>query len=132
MTQPRQNPPLDNENCGLDLGFVAWPARPGRQHGSAVMRRHLGVGSVDLRLVQTGLDNSDLGIVGYDKARHTADRCKGAGVRADPIGKPLRPGRLDVGEVRRAHDGDEDLRFARLSGQAIDDHRHGIAGVIDE
>jgi hypothetical protein len=53
-------------------------------------------------------------------------------VGADPVAKLLRPGRLHIGEVRRAHDGDEDLRLAYLSGQPVDDHRHGVAGVIDE
>ena len=53
-------------------------------------------------------------------------------MRADPIGKCLRPGRLDIGEVRRAHDGDEDLRRAHFAGQPVDDHRYGVAGVIDE
>jgi hypothetical protein len=40
------------------------PTRPLWQHGGAVMRRHLGMGSVDLRLVQTGLDGGDLGVIG--------------------------------------------------------------------
>jgi hypothetical protein len=53
-------------------------------------------------------------------------------VRANPIGKCLRPGRLDIGEVRRSHDGDEDLRRAHFTGQPVDDHRYGVAGVIDE
>jgi hypothetical protein len=53
-------------------------------------------------------------------------------VRRDPIGEPLRPGRLDVGEVRSAHHRDEDLRLPRLAGQPVDDHRHGVAGVIDK
>ena len=54
--------------------------------------------SVDLRLVQTGLDDGDLGIVGNDETWHAADGCQGARVGADPIAERLRPGRLDVGE----------------------------------
>jgi hypothetical protein len=53
-------------------------------------------------------------------------------VGTDPIAERLRPGRLDVGEVRGAHHRDEDLRSAHLAGQPIDDHRHGVTGVIDE
>src|ERR1700722_13599229 len=83
MAQSRQNPSLDDENRRLDLGFVARPVWPGRQHSSAVMRRHLGVGSVDLRLVQTGFDDGDLGIVRDEKTRHTANPCQGARVRAN-------------------------------------------------
>jgi hypothetical protein len=132
MAQPRQDPSLDDEHRRLDLGFVARPAWPGRQDGGAVMRRHLGIGSVDLRLVQAGLDDGDLGVVRDEKTRHTVDGCKGTRVGADPIGKPLRPGRLGVGEVRRPHDGDEDLRLTHLAGQPINDHRHGGTGIVDE
>jgi hypothetical protein len=121
IAQPRQNTALDDEDCGLDLGLVARPARPGWQHGGAVMRRHLGIGSVDLRLVQTGLDDGDLGLIGNDETRHAADGCKGARVGTNPIAKRLRPGRLDVGEVRGAHDRDEDLCLAHLAGQPVDD-----------
>ena len=64
--------------------------------------------------------------------RHAADGREGARMRADPIAEPLRPGRLDVGEVRGAHHRDEDLRLAHLAGQPVDDHRHRVAGVIDE
>jgi hypothetical protein len=60
MAQPRQNPPLDDENRRLDLGFVARPTWAGWEHRRAVMRRHLGIGPVDLRLVQAGLDGRGL------------------------------------------------------------------------
>ena len=96
------------------------------------MRCHLGIGSIDLRLVQAGLDDSDPGVVGNDETRHAADGCKGARVGTDPIAERLCPGRLDIGEARRAHHCDEDLRLAHLAGQPVDDHRHRVAGVIDE
>lgn len=51
---------------------------------------------------------------------------------ADPIRQPLGPGRLGVGEVRRAQHGDEDLRLAYFAGQSVDNHRHRVAGVIDK
>ena len=51
---------------------------------------------------------------------------------ADPVAERLRPARLGIGEVGGAHDGDKDLRRAGLASQAIDDHRHRVAGVIDE
>jgi hypothetical protein len=47
---------------------------------------------------QSSLDG-DLGVVRDKKTRHAANRCKGARVSANPIGKRLRPGRLDIGEV---------------------------------
>ena len=37
-----------------------------------------------------------------------------------------------MGEVRRPHNGDEDLRRAHFTGQPVDDHRYGVAGVINE
>ena len=82
------------------------------------MRRHLRIGSVDLRLVQAGFDDRDLGVVGNEQTRHTANRRKGTGMGADPIRQPLGPGRLGVGEVRRAQHGDEDLRLAYFAGQS--------------
>jgi hypothetical protein len=57
VTQPRQNPSLDDKHRRFDLGLVARPARPGWQHGGAVMRRHVGIGSVDVPLVQAGHDD---------------------------------------------------------------------------
>jgi hypothetical protein len=80
-------------------GRAKWP---GWQHGGAVMRRHFRIGSVDLRLVQAGFDDGDLGVVGHQQPRHAADRGEGSGVGANPIGQPLRPGRLGVGEVSPA------------------------------
>ena len=50
------------------------------------MRRHLRIGSVDLRLIEAGFDDSDLGVVGYQQTRHATDRREGAGMGANPIG----------------------------------------------
>jgi hypothetical protein len=51
---------------------------------------------------------------------------------ADPVRQPLRPGRLGIGEVGRAQDGDEDPRLPDLAGQPVDHHRRRVAGVIHE
>ena len=51
---------------------------------------------------------------------------------ADPVGKPLRPGRLGVGEAGRAEHRDEDLRGSPLAGAPVDHDRHTIAGIVDE
>ena len=69
---------------GADVGpadAAAW------QHGGAVMRRHLGMGSVDLRSAQAGLDGGDLGVIGDYETRHAADGCQRARVGA-PIQSP--------------------------------------------
>src|ERR1700739_2812299 len=42
------------------------------------------------------------------------------------------PARLGVGEIGGAHDGDKNLRRTDLAGEPINDHRHGVAGVIDK
>jgi hypothetical protein len=123
---------IGDQHASFDLGLVTRPAWPGRQHGGSVVRRHLGIGSVDLRLVQAGLDDGDLGVVGNDETRHAADGGTGARVGADPITERLRPGRLDIGEARGAQHRDEDLRLAHLAGHPVDDHRHRVAGIVDE
>jgi hypothetical protein len=47
VTQPPEQPSLDDEHGLLNLGFVAVPPRPRRQNGGSVMRRHFGVGPID-------------------------------------------------------------------------------------
>ena len=96
------------------------------------MRRHLGVGAIDLRLVEAGLDDGGPGVVRHDELGNAADRLEGADVGGDPVRQRLRPGRLGEGEARRPENGDEDLRHADLAGEPVDDHRDAVAGVIDE
>ena len=63
------------------------------------MRRHLGVGPIDLRLVKAGLDDRDLGIVRHQQFRCAAERCKSSGMGTDPVGQRLGPARLGVGDI---------------------------------
>ena len=60
------------------------------------MGRHLGVGPIDLRLVEAGFDDSDLGVVRNEQLGHAAERCEGSGMGADPVGQRLGPARLGV------------------------------------
>jgi len=96
------------------------------------MRRHIGVAAVDLRIVEAGLDHRDLGVVRHQQRRHAADRLEGADMAADPVGEPLRPGRLRIGEARCAEHRDEDLRGAPLAAEPVDHHRHAVARIVDE
>ena len=96
------------------------------------MGGHVGVGAIDLRLVEAGLDHCDLGVVRHQQLRHAADRLECSGVGSDPVGERLGPARLGVGEVGGAEHGDKDLRRPRLAGKPINDHRHRVAGVIDK
>ena len=130
--QPPQQPSLDDEHRLLDLRLVPRLSRPRRQNGGVVMRRHFGVGPVDLRIIEAGLDDGGLGVVRHEKLRNAADRFEGADMGVDPIGQRLRPGRPRKSEARRAEHGDEDLRHADFAGEPIDDDRHAVAGVIDE
>jgi len=96
------------------------------------MRRHLGIGPVDRRLVEARLDDGRLGVVRDNQPGNPADRLQRPRMGADPIGQPLRPGRLGIGEVRGAEHGDEDPGLPDLAGQPVDHHRRPVAGVIDE
>jgi len=97
------------------------------------MRRHLGVGSIDLRIVETSLDNSGLGIVRHQQMRNAArsPRGRGHGRRSSRAAPCVQLG-VRKSEARRAEHGDEDLRLADFAGQPVDDDRNPIAGVIDE
>ena len=64
IAQTTDEPALNDEHTGFDLGLVARAPRSCGKHGGAVMSRHLGICSVDLRLVEARLDDGDLGIVG--------------------------------------------------------------------
>jgi len=79
-----------DQHRDFDLRLVAWPARPCRQDRGIIMCRHLGVGPIDLRLVEAGLDHSDLGVVWHQQFWHPADCCEGSGMGADPVGQHLR------------------------------------------
>jgi len=68
MAQPPEQPALDHEDRLLDLRLVPWPSWPGRQNGGAVMRRHIGVAAVDLRIVAAGLDHRTLVLSGTSSA----------------------------------------------------------------
>lgn len=96
IAQSRQYPALDDEDRGLNLCLVARSIGPGRQHDGAVMHRHLGIGAVDPRLVQAGLDDGVLALSGT-RRRGTPPIAAKA-----PVPKRLGPARLGIGEVRGA------------------------------
>ena len=130
--QPAEQPSLDDQHRLLDFRLVAGFSRPGWQNGGSVMRRHLGVGPIDLGVVEAGLDDGGLGVVRHDELGNAADRLEGAHVGVDPVGQRLRPARLGEGEARRPQHGHEDLRHADCASEPIDDDRDAVAGIIDE
>ena len=69
----------------LDLGFVTRLPRSRRQHADAVMGRHHAIAAVDLGVVERGLVDPALQVVGHDQARHAAEKAEQAHVRPDPV-----------------------------------------------
>ena len=116
VPQPAEQPALGDQHPDLDLGLIAGFVGPGRQHRGAIVRGHVGVGAVDHRVVEAGLDDGDLGVIRHEQRGHAADRGQGPVVRLDPVPERLRPGRLGIEEARRPEHGDEDLRAAALAG----------------
>ena len=114
IAQPCQHESLDDLNRDLHLRLVARLAHPGRQHNEAVVVGQILIGAIDAGLVARRLGDAGLEIVADHRLRHAANRGERIDMRADPIGKPLRPARLRVGVVRGAERGDEDVRRSHL------------------
>ena len=131
MAQPPQNVGLGKSDSGLDFRLVPRPPRPRRQDSDRVMRRHRAVGAVDLGVVEGGLVDPALQIVGNQQLRRAAEEAEHAHMRAGPVRQRLRPGRLGIGEVRGAEHGDENLRLADLSRRRIGDP-DPLARIVDE
>jgi len=70
-------------------------------------------------------------IIGHEDLGQAAEVFEGAHRRADEVGKPLRPRRLDKRVVARPEHGDEEFDLGHLAGQLIDDPRP-LSGVVDE
>jgi hypothetical protein len=60
VAQPAENIGLSEANPCFDFGLVARFARSRRQDADLVMRRHPGVGAVDLRVIERRLVNARL------------------------------------------------------------------------
>ena len=129
--QSPENVGLCESDAGLDLRLVPRLSRPRRQDADRIMRRHRAVGAVDLGIVEGGLVDAALQIVGNQQLRHAAEEAEHAHVRAGPVRQRLCPGRLGVGEVRGAEHADEYLRLADFAGRRIDDP-DPLARIVDE
>src|SRR5271169_2668240 len=98
MAQPPEKPSLNNEHRLLDLCLIPRTSRPRWQNGGGVMLCHFCVGSVDLRIVETGFDNSGLCIIRNEQMRNAADRLKGLDMGINPVRERLRPPRPREGK----------------------------------
>ena len=143
MPQPRQDPTSDHLDADLDLGFVARLVRPRWDNRRTVMLRQVGIGPVDQRLVERGLDDAGLQIVADRLARDPAEISEGADMRSDPVWQLLAPGRLGprvrlsagprtgASQTGGAEHGDKNLHRDGLAAAGID-HLAGAAGEIDK
>ena len=96
------------------------------------MLRERGIGALDLRVVEAGLDDGHLGVVRHQELRNAADGFQGAGMGRDPVRQALRPGGFRVGKARCAQHRHENLRRAPLAGEPVHDDRHRVAGIVHE
>jgi hypothetical protein len=131
VAQTRQNPSPDNLDPDFDLSFIARTIRSRRHNGGAVMAGEIGIGPVDHRFVKASPGDAGLEIVAHRLPGHAAEKAKGPDVRGNPVRQALCEAGLDVGVVRGAEHGDEDLRAAHLTGEPVN-HLHGVAGIVDE
>jgi hypothetical protein len=63
--------------------------------------------------------------------RSAAEEGEGVDVAAHPVGQPLAPPHLGVGQAGGAEHGDEDLRRPFSAGGRVD-HRQRLPGEVDE
>ena len=73
IAQTAQHPALDDPDTGLNLRLVLGPPRPRRQHRRSIMPRHVRVAAVEHRIEVASLDHRDLGIVGHQQLRRSAE-----------------------------------------------------------
>ena len=131
MAQACQNPAFDHEHAVLDLGLVLRAARTCRQHRHAIVLGQILIGRVDVRLVARNLGHPAAQVVGHPQFGGAAEEFQRSYMAADPVRQLLRPGRLDVGVVRCAQYGHEDLRLPDFTTVHFAD-LDCRPGVVDE
>ena len=123
--------PLNDLDRSFHLGFVAWGANSGRQDRHTVLRGHVLIGGVQLRLVAAGFAHTAFEVVRHHHLWDATEKNEATNVRTDPVRQPLAPGRFAVRQVTGAQCGDKDLCLADLTGLAIQD-LHGLTGIVDK
>src|SRR5262245_8562571 len=131
FAQPRQHPAFDDLDSDFDLGLVARLVRARWQGCRVVVFEHLGIGSGERGFIAAGFGDAALEIVRDNQSRDAAEELKGADVRAYPIVKLLREGRLCVSVVGGAEHSDEDVCVTDFAGQRVNDG-NGRAAIVDE
>src|SRR5579883_3225918 len=122
---------LDDRHGTFSLGAVARLAGPGRNDHGPIVRRHLGVRPVQLRLVATGPDHRRLRVVRDGDRRGTAEILKRADMPPDPAGQVLRESPLQVRHIAHPQRRNEDVNVVELPGLWLHD-RERQPGPVDE
>ena len=121
VAQPRQDPPGDDEHARLDLGFIAWFSRPGREDDGAGEPRELLVRLLQPRLVAARDGDAAFQLIGYQGGGDAPKILEGPLMARDPVGDLLRVGGFGVGVVGGAEDGDEQLDRDPHARRRVDD-----------
>src|SRR6476469_942606 len=74
MPQRCQNPTLYHSDRTLDLSFVPWLSRSCRQHGHAVMLRHLEIRPIEIRLVTASSIHRRARVIRNDENRASSEK----------------------------------------------------------
>jgi hypothetical protein len=111
--------------------MLARVGRARRQHRTAVVPGELLVGPTGFGVVAAGRLDQRARLVGHDELGHPADELQRQHLCADPVLGGLARRGAGKGVVRRPEHGHEDLGPGDLAGGGVD-HRHGVAGVVDE
>src|SRR5271155_3667589 len=87
VTQPPEQPALDNQHRLFDFRLVARFSRARRQDGGVVMGRHFGIGAIDQRVIEAGLYDGGPGIVRHEQMRNAAAASNPSSLRPSGSGQ---------------------------------------------
>ena len=81
------------------------------------MARQLMIGAVDHRVVEAGMGDAGLEIVGHQFRHDTVKVAEQADMAGQPVLGGLGPGRFGIAVAGERQAGDEDAVFCQISGQ---------------
>ena len=82
---------VGQKHCAFDFGFVFWFVRSRGDDCCIAVAGHVRVGTVDRRIIKTGLGHTGFQIVANHLRGQVAEEVKGAHMAGYPIGQALRP-----------------------------------------
>ena len=126
-----QYPPLGHEHAVLDCSLVPGLPRPRGDDDGAVVGGEVLVGAVDVGLVAAGAGDGASELVRDPQRGGAAEVVHHVDVRVDPVLQLLGLGRLGVGQLAGAEDGDEQLDPPQLARASVD-QGGPLPGEVDE